>query len=198
MANFLQQLTLLRQLQQAPMLPELPPGPSLDHVRGPIEIPLLETWQVVLIAAFGVLIVGLLSWKLFLSIRKQERNHSQVPPLDAAITELESAASLAAENDERFAVLTSLAVRRYFKASKGVDTMGKTTDEFLKSLDDRALLDADARSSLSEFLQQCDRVKFAKLPLAPEERQALTKSALGLIQECETKQIETDTLKTQS
>lgn len=198
MVNFLQRLPPVGQLQQTPNLPELPPGPSLDRVRGPVEIPFLETWQIVLIVSLGIVIVSILTWKFFQSVRKRGDHRAQVAPVDAAITALKSATTLATEDDERFAVLTSLALRCYFETSKGINALGKTTDEFLNSLNDGTLLDADARKSLAEFLQQCDRVKFAQLPLAQDERNKLTQSALELIERCETIYAETNASETPS
>lgn len=199
MLNRIQQFIPVGQFQQAPTLPELPPGPSLDRVRGPVEIPFLETWQIILLVAFGIILIGLIGWYLIKYIRRKKNCCSQITPVEAATKELEYAASLTAGDDERFAVLTSMALRNYFEASKAVDALGKTTDEFLKSLDTGTLFDADARNILAEFLQQCDHVKFARSPLTQEERQKLTQNALQLIKECEKlAQAETNTSKTQS
>ena len=198
MAYFNLQLPPAGLPQQAPTIPELPPGPSFDRIRGPIEIPFLETWQITLITLLGILITGLLAWKLVQYIRKQKNTHTPVSPREAAIAELESAAALTDDNNERFAVMSSLALRRYFETGKGMNALGKTTDEFLKSPDTLTWLDADARSLLAEFLKLCDRAKFAQLPLAREERRTLTESALKLIEQCETGPIETNSPTTQS
>jgi hypothetical protein len=188
MLHFLLQLPPAGLPQQAPVLPELPPGPSLDRVRGPVEIPFLETWQIALIALLGLIVAALLGWKLLQRIRTQRNQHVLISPQDAAIAELKSAAELTTDHDEQFAVLSSLALRRYFETGKGIDATGRTTDEFLKSLSNHSQLDDDARKSLATCLQHCDQVKFAKATLTQTERHGLTESALELIRQCEAHQ----------
>ena len=97
MLHFLLQLPPVGLPQQAPAIPELPPGPSLDRVRGPVDIPLLETWQIVLIVLLGLIVASLLGWKLFQSIRAKKSRHTQLSPYDVAIAELESATYLTAD-----------------------------------------------------------------------------------------------------
>lgn len=188
MLHFLLQLPLTELLQQTSTLPELPSGPSLDRIRGPIEIPYLETWHIALIALAGFIALILLGLKLYKRIRSRKNSHVPDSPQDVATAELQSAAKLAASDDERFAVLSSMALRRYFEIGRGIDALGKTTNEFLKSLNNHSLLNDDARQSLTECLCHYDRVKFARATLTQAERQALTQNALELIQRAETTQ----------
>ena len=199
MLYFLAQLPSAGLPQQTQSLPELPPGPSLDRVRGPVEIPFLETWQIVLIGLLSIIMVGLIGWKLFQVIRKQKSRSLRMSPSDIAIADLKAAATLSTDDNEQFAVLSSLALRRYFETGKGIHALGRTTDEFLKSLADHSMLNADARKSLAECLQNYDQVKFARKSLAEAERSKLTESALALIRHCEeSTQAETDVPKAQS
>lgn len=198
MLNFLLQLPPVGLPRQTTAIPELPPGPSLDRVRGPVEIPFLETWQSMLIILLSLIVAGLLGRSLLKYFRKQKNQHRTTSPHETAIAELKSAAERAADNDERFAVLSSLALRRYFETGKGIHTLGKTTDEFLKSTDTHSMLNADARKSLAECLQRCDQVKFAREPLTQAERHKLTESALAVIRQCEATQSETDVQYVQS
>lgn len=198
MLQFLLQLPSGGLPQQTPMIPELPPGPSLDRVRGPIDMPFPETWQIVLIALLGIVVAGLLGWQLLRTIRTRKGRHPSTSPYSAALAELKSAAELTAGDEERFAVMSSLALRRYFETSKGIEALGRTTDEFLESLRAHSILNANARESLAEFLQHCDRVKFARLTLGEAERSKLTESALAVIRQCEITQTETGTQNAQS
>ena len=192
MLQFLLQLSPATLPQQTTTLPELPPGPSPERVRGPVEIPVLEPWQIVLITLACIVIAALIGWKLFRHIRSSKQQQSPLSPRDEAIAALNAAANFAASNDEQFAVMSSLALRRYFETGKGIDALGRTTDEFLKSLSDHTLLNAAARQSLDECLRRCDQVKFAGSSLTETERHALTESALELIHNCETAPSATD------
>jgi hypothetical protein len=177
---------LLAQLPaQAPQLPDLPDGPSLDHVRGPIEIPLYEPWEIGLMIALGTLALGLLTWGLIRCLRARNARTRQDSPHLTALAELKTAADMTAGDDERFAVLSSLALRRYFETGKGVAALGRTTLEFLQALESHSQFNTDARNSLADFLEHCDRVKFARASLSDTERNALTNSAESLIQHFE-------------
>ena len=168
---------------QTPALPDLPAGPPLDRVRGPIEIPLYEPWQIGLILTLGILALGLLYWGIARFLRARKNRIQKIQPDIAALAELKTAAELTTDDDERFAVLSSLALRRYFETDKGIATLGRTTLEFLKELECHSQLNTEARASLSEFLEHCDRVKFAQASLTQMQRNALTTSATELIKQ---------------
>jgi hypothetical protein len=170
---------------QSPQLPDLPPGPSLDRVRGPIEIPPYEPWQTGVLVTLAVLVLGLLIWGIVRFIRtRSSRSQAELPHL-TALSELNTAAELTTEDDERFAVLSSLALRRYFETGKGIVALGRTSREFLHAMDGHPQINLEARSSLTEFLEHCDRVKFAQASLTAAERSALTESATALIAQFE-------------
>lgn len=166
---------------QTPGLPNLPPGPSLDRVRGPIEIPPFEPWQIGVIIALAVLALSVLIWGILRFMRaRNNRSQAELPHLTAR-AELKAAAELTTNDDERFAVLSSMALRRYFETGKGIAALGRTSLEFLQGLDGHPQMNPEARSSLTEFLEHCDRVKFAQASLTATERSALTNSATTLI-----------------
>ena len=170
---------------QTPGLPDLPPGPSLDRVRGPIEIPPYEAWQIGVIIALAILALSLLTWGILRYMRaRSNRTQAELPHLIAR-AELKTAAELTLKDDERFAILSSLALRRYFETGKGIAALGRTSREFLQGLDGHPQMNSEARSSLTEFLEHCDRVKFAQASLSAAERSALTDSATALIAQFE-------------
>ena len=170
---------------QTPQLPNLPAGPSLDRVRGPIEIPPYEPWQIGVMIALALLVLGILTWGIVRSIRARSNRTQAEQPHLTALAELNTAAQLTTKDDERFAVLSSLALRRYFETGKGIAALGRTSLEFLQALDGHQQMNPEARTSLTEFLDHCDRVKFAQVSLTDAERSALTESATALIQQFE-------------
>ena len=178
-------LSLAQLPTQTPQLPDLPPGPSLDRVRGPIEIPPYEPWQIGVIIALALLALGLLICGMVRFVRaRNNRTIVELPHL-TALAELKTAAELTREDDERFAVLSSLALRRYFETGKGIAALGRTSREFLQALDRHPQINLEARNSLTEFLEHCDRVKFAQASLTAAERSTLTESAAALIAQFE-------------
>ena len=166
-------------------IPDLPAGPALDRVRGPVDIPPFEPWQIGIITALGLLLLSLLAWGITRFIRSRRKRTRAIQPHIAALAELKTAAAHTANNDERFAVLSSLALRRYFEQRSGIPALEKTTLEFLRSLKDHPKLNAEAGTSLIQFMEQCDRVKFARASLSAAQRESLTTSAQQLIQQFE-------------
>lgn len=70
---------------QGSALPDLPPGPSLDRVRGPIEIPLYAPWQIALIAVVAAIALGLIGWGILHYLRTRRQRTQQLPPYQTAL-----------------------------------------------------------------------------------------------------------------
>ena len=134
-------------------IPDLPAGPALDSVRGPVDIPLFEPWQIGIITALGLLLIALLTWGITRFIRSRRKRTRAIQPHIAALAELETAAAYTTGDDDRFAVLSSRALRRYFEARSGIPALEKTTLEFLNSLKDHPKLNAEASAALLEFME---------------------------------------------
>ena len=160
-------MIFLAQIPAAPQLPPLPEGPSLDRVRGPVEILAYEPWQIAILLGFIVLFIGLLIW---LYVRSRRRAATTTPPYEAALAELQAAADLTAEDDERFAILSSQALRRYLEDELGLRSTARTSEEFLLSLKDNAQLDEFSQTTLREVLANFDKIKFAQQPISITER----------------------------
>ena len=172
----------LAQIPAKPQLPPLPEGPALERVRGPVEIPPYEPWQIALAVGFSLIFLGLLVW---LYIRSRKKAKTSIPPYKAAICELDAAAQLTAEDDDRFAVLSSLALRRYLENSLGLQFSARTSDEFIRSLRGDTRFDDAFHGQLTAVLAAFDQIKFAGQPVRPEERIQLTDTVRRLIEQVE-------------
>lgn len=165
------QFSLANSLAQLPPLPE---GPSLEHVRGPIEVADgFATWQIALAALAFLLLAAALIW-LLLRARKQP-----APPADpyaAACAELDAADQ--ARDDERFAMLCANALRRYIAARFGLPAISQTTGELCARLP----LGQAEQARIATFLIRCDGVKFAGAALDPEQRAQVLDTAKQLIE----------------
>ncbi|MGZ0657443.1 hypothetical protein ACWPKS_17730 [Coraliomargarita sp. W4R72] len=167
----------------APKLPSLPEGPAFDRVRGPIEIPAYEPWQIALAFAVGILFLGLLIW-LFLRARRKAAQPT--PPYDAAIAELEAATHLTNDDDERFAILSSQALRRYLEDGLGLRFSARTSEEFLRNLKGNTKFDQDFQSKLGDVLATFDQIKFAQESTSKETRIHITDTVRQLIDQAHT------------
>ncbi|MDP4611749.1 MAG: serine palmitoyltransferase small subunit family protein [Opitutales bacterium] len=176
--------------QQSPVaaptsqLPELPAGPSLDRVRGPVEIPMFEPWQITLFIVLGLIALALIIWAIIAFVRHLRNQHIALAPATTALAELEAAAALTTD-DERFAVLSTNALRRYFEEGLNIPAKGRTSEEFLRSLKGNTQLDHTYSEQLSQFLAQCDGIKFAQQTVDSDQRTKLTTLAKELIQQAE-------------
>ena len=171
-------MIFLAQIPAAPQMPPLPEGPSLDRVLGPVEIPAYEPWQIAILLGFIVLFIGLLIW---LYVRSRRRAATTTPLYEAALTELQAAADLTAEDDERFAVLSSHALRRYLEDGLGLRSTARTSEEFLLSLKDNTQLDEFFQTTLREVLANFDQIKFAQQAISITERIYITDTVRELI-----------------
>jgi hypothetical protein len=163
----------------APELPQLPEGPALEHLRGPIELPSYAPWQIGLMIAAGMLLLGLLTW-LFLRARKKSAHTT--PPYEIALSELDEAASYTAD-DERFATLSSLALRRYLENGLGLRFSARTSEEFLRSLKGDSRFDENFQDTLTRVLTSFDRIKFAQKSITENERIEIIDTVRSLIEQ---------------
>jgi hypothetical protein len=171
-------MIFLAQIPAAPQMPPLPEGPSLDRVRGLIEIPAYEPWQIAILLGFIVLFIGLL---ICLAVRSRRKATKTTPPYEAALVELQTAANLSAEEDESFAILSSQALRRYLEDEFGLSSTARTSEEFLHSLKGNTQLRESFQSTLREVLANLDHVKFAQQAISIEARIHITDTIRKLI-----------------
>lgn len=158
----------------AAQLPELPAGPSLDNVRGPIEVNGgYEAWQIALAALAIFLIAATFLW---LYRRAKKRAVPTVDPYTAAMAELDAATQAA--DDRRFATACANAVRRFIESQFHFPATAQTSAELLARLP----LDAGDKERIQHFLELGDRVKFARRELNETQRIELMGTARELIE----------------
>ncbi|MEC8614267.1 MAG: OadG family protein [Verrucomicrobiota bacterium] len=175
-------MIFLAQMPTAPQMPPLPEGPSLDRVRGPIAIPAYEPWQIILALGFVFLFIGLLIW---LVIRNRRKTAKTTSPHETALAELQAAANLSAEDDERFAVMSSRTLRRYLEDEFGLPSTARTTEEFLLSLKGNTQFDESFQTTLREMLANLDQTKFSQQPISIESRIHITGTLRELINQAQ-------------
>jgi hypothetical protein len=171
-------MIFLAQIDATPQLPPLPEGPSLNRLRGPIEIPAYEPWQIILALGFIVLFIGLL---ICLAVRSRRKATETTPPYEAALVELQAAANLSEQEDDRFAILSSQALRRYLGDEFSLRSTARTSEEFLHSLKGNTQFDESFQSTLREVLANLDHVKFAQQVISIKERIHITDTIRKLI-----------------
>jgi hypothetical protein len=149
----------------------LPPRgrlPETARARGALRWPLL--------AAAGVLLLGL-ALMLWLWLRRRGRGRVRADSYElalAALAALEAGGMPAGADADRWYVALSGIVRRYLEDRFAIRAPELTTEEFLRDATRSPEVTPAQRAVLGEFLERCDRVKFARYqPDATESRQAL-------------------------
>jgi hypothetical protein len=157
----------------AMQLPELPAGPSLENVRGPIEAAGGSGIAPITLAALVVLLmVGFFVWRY---LRSRQRSATPIDPQTAAMAELDAATQAA--DDERFALLCAGALRRFIAARFDLPASSQTSAELCAHL----RLKGEDNSRIPAFLERCDGVKFARQTLTPHQRIEILDTARDLI-----------------
>ena len=154
---------------------------DIRDIRGPKFI--LPTWLWYAVAA-GVLLVGLIIYGI-IRWRRSRRRERVLTHFELALKRLEEIRALMQPQKAReFSIAVSDIVREYIEQRFNATATHRTTEEFLHDLLDssNATL-AKHRALLSDFLHQCDLVKFAGMSLTTRNMESLHDSAAAFVQE---------------
>ena len=160
------------------------PGPSdsaedIRDIRGPQFV--LPAWLLpALVAGGAALAVGTYGvWRW----QRRPRPPRALLPFEVALQRLEGVRALMQPQSAReFSVAVSDIVRSYIERGFNLIATHRTTEEFLRDLLElpNAAL-ACHRALLSEFLHQCDLVKFAGVSLTLQNMESLHASACDFV-----------------
>jgi len=177
--------------QMSPQIPDLPAGPSLDHVRGPVTIPPYETWQYAVMILMALLIFALLSYLLYKFLARP-KNHAPDAPIATYQKEIE-ALQLVDSNDPRSVTLLSQAVRRYIRSLYPQIPQGLTSSEFCQHIAVKVHIHAESREQLSALFRQLDQLKFAPQPKLEDRLPSLIQEANELVATIEANHLTNET-----
>lgn len=157
---------------------------ALRDIKPPVAIPTGWEWVPWVLGALvlGGILAALIWW--LIKKRTEVRPEIVLPPHVRARRKLEEALALIGQ-PEPFVVAVSGALRVYLEERFDFRAPERTTEEFLHELGDTPRLSKRQKDSLSDFLQCCDLVKFAKYEPGEAELRGLHASALRLIEETE-------------
>ena len=157
---------------------------ELRDIKPPVEIPSGWAWLWWLIAVLAAIALLLVAWRYW---RKRRAETPPVPVIPAHVRakqRLQEALALLGQPRE-FCILVSDTIRWYLEERFNFHAPERTTEEFLHELQATNLLTPDQKTSLGDFLQRCDLVKFAKYEPGEPELRKLHASAVRLVEETE-------------
>ena len=159
-----------------------PGNNGLRDIKPPVEIPNPWAWVWWGLAVVAAVLAGYLAWRYW---QKRRSERPQAPPIPAHVrarARLQEALALLGQPKE-FCVAVSDTIRWYLEERFRFHAPERTTEEFLYELQATNLLLPDQKSSLGEFLNRCDLVKFAKYEPREPELRDLHEAAQRLVDE---------------
>lgn len=160
-------------------------GPILTDIRGikpPVDIPDPWLWLWVLLSGLAAAILVLVIVGLFRRKKARVVEEVVIPPHVRAKQRLAEALRLIGDPNQ-FCTEVSQTLRLYLEERFTLRAPERTTEEFLVELQNSKQLTIDQKLSLSEFLQSCDLVKFARHEPTESNLRQLHDSALRLVDE---------------
>ena len=163
--------------------PMATPAPVEIHdIAGPVSIP-IPTWMLAAAGVAALLLFGLLVWGVVAWIR---RPPSQ-PPESATAIALRRLKQLRTEVDKiahyDFSVAVSDVLRTFISNAKfQLPATKLTSPEFLATIAESPSFKESDRALLSQFLEKCDMIKFARMDATNADNIELVESALAFAQ----------------
>jgi hypothetical protein len=157
---------------------------ALHDIKPPVAIPSGWAWVFWVLASLAM--AGLLFWAWgYWQKRQAARPPAPViPPHIRAKQKLQEALALLSQ-PKQFCILVSDTIRWYLEERFDFRAPERTTEEFLYELQGTNLLTPDQKTSLGEFLNRCDLVKFARYEPGEPELRDLHASGVRLVEETE-------------
>jgi hypothetical protein len=172
--------TLVRAVDAASAVADVD-SEDIRDIRGPKFM--LPTWLWYAVGAgvilLGLIIYGIVRW------RRSRRRERVLTHFELALKRLEEIRALMQPQKAReFSIAVSDIVREYIEQRFNATATHRTTEEFLHDLLDSSNTTlAKHRALLSDFLHQCDLVKFAGMSLTTRNMESLHDSAEAFVQE---------------
>jgi Domain of unknown function (DUF4381) len=157
------------------------PSEDIRDIRGPKYV--FPPWLLPALLA-GAALLALGAYGIWRWQRRRQRPRALLP-FEVALQRLEEIRVLMQPASAReFSIAVSDIVRRYIEQRFDVIATHRTTEEFLRDLLESSNPSlARHRGLLSEFLHQCDLVKFAGMSLSAQSMESLHHSARAFVLE---------------
>ena len=148
---------------------------EFHELTGPVDYFLLQPWMIFCAVAGTLLLIGLAIWLI-----KWWRNRPVTvqTPRQRALDQL---ARIETEIDKltpyQFSIRVSDILRRYVMEQYQLPVTRQTSVEFLNALAAVSPFSADEQTLLSDFLNRCDLIKFARYDATREDSRLLLDEA---------------------
>jgi hypothetical protein len=148
---------------------------EFHDITGPVDYFLLKAWMIVCGVAGVLQVIALTTWLI-----KRWRNRAVVvkTPRERALDQL---ARIQSQIDKltpyQFSIRVSDILRRYVTEQYQLPVTRQTSVEFLNALAATSPFSNEEQSLLSDFLNRCDLIKFARYEASTEDSRLLLDEA---------------------
>ena len=148
---------------------------EFHDITGPVDYFLLKAWMIVCGVAAVLLVIALTTWLI-----KRWRNRAVVvkTPRERALDQL---VRIQSQIDKltpyQFSIRVSDILRRYVTEQYQLPVTRQTSVEFLNALAATSPFSNEEQSLLSDFLNRCDLIKFARYEASTEDSRLLLDEA---------------------
>jgi hypothetical protein len=158
---------------------------ATNDIRGlkpPVPIPSGYAWLGWLLVLLAMAAAGIWAWRRWRQRRLAPVSAVVLPPHVRARRKLEQALHYLGD-PRQFCTAVSDALRAYLEERFQLRAPERTTEEFLHDLQQTDVLTTGQKLVLTDFLQRCDLVKFARFEPDETALKDLHESALRLVDE---------------
>ncbi len=152
---------------------------EFHDITGPLDYFILQTWMIFAAVAGTLLLVGLTIWLV-----KRWRNRPIVVPTPRQRA-LDLLARVETEIDKltpyQFSIRVSDILRRYVTEQYQLPVTRQTSVEFLNALAAASPFSGDEQTLLSDFLNRCDLIKFARYEATKDDSRLLLGEATRFV-----------------
>jgi hypothetical protein len=148
---------------------------EFHDITGPVDYFLLKPWMIFCGVAAVLLVIALTTWLI-----KRWRNRAVVvkTPRERALDQL---VRIQSQIDKltpyQFSIRVSDILRRYVTEQYQLPVTRQTSVEFLNALAATSPFSSEEQSLLSDFLNRCDLIKFARYEASTEDSRLLLSEA---------------------
>ena len=148
---------------------------EFHDITGPIDYFLLKPWMIFCAVASTLLLVGLTIW---LVKRWRNRPVAVKTPRQRALDLLARIETQIGQlTPYQFSIRVSDILRRYVTEQYQLPVTRQTSVEFLNAIAAASPFSSDEQSLLSDFLNRCDLIKFARYDATQEDSRLLLSEA---------------------
>lgn len=153
---------------------------ELHDISPPVDYSLVPTWVIFAGAFTGLALLGLVVWAFRRWMRRAKPE--QTPRARAVELLRRARGEIVATTPYQFSIRVSDILRRYVMEQYQLPATRQTSREFLEGLASARRFSEEERSLLTDFLDRCDLIKFARYEATVADSELLLEEATRFVE----------------